>query len=72
MHIYTKWVCYSGEIGITDKGEFFELSTGKQLLRCEHQGSVYYRSYGSKKRYSYKKCNETKELKRVEIILCPF
>jgi hypothetical protein len=72
MVIYTKWVSYNGIIGITIEGNYYEIKTGKKMFREYHNGSLYYRIVGSNKRYSYKKCNETKELKKIEIIELPF
>jgi hypothetical protein len=72
MQIYTTHVCYDGRIGVTAKGEYYELPTGTLLMRECHQGAIYYRAFKSKKRYSWKKCNETKLTKVVEIINMPF
>ena len=72
MRIYTTWMAYNGEVGITHSGDYYEMSTGKQMQRCEHQGSLYYRVLGSKKRYSYRKCNKTKIKQRVEVVIMPF
>lgn len=51
MTIWTKWVTYNEEIGITENGEFFEISTGTQLNREYHNGQIKYRKFGSEKRY---------------------
>ena len=72
MTIWTKWVAYNGEIGVTESGEFFEISTGTQLNREYHNGQIKYRKFGSEKRYSWRKLNKTKKLKSVEIIEMPF
>jgi hypothetical protein len=72
MDIYTTWVSYNGLVGITKDGDYYELNTGLQMFKEVHQGSLYYRAFKSKKRYSYKKCNETKILKAVKIIEIPF
>lgn len=72
MQIFTKWVCYNGAIGITENGEYYELETGKIMKREVHAGALYYRCTSSNKRYSWSKCNSAKELKRIEINICPF
>jgi hypothetical protein len=72
MTIYTTWVCYNGKVGVTLKGEYYDLLTGKQMFKEVHQGAIHYRAFGSKKRYSWKKCNETKVKKEIEIIQIPF
>jgi hypothetical protein len=72
MQIYTTHICYEGKVGVTSKGEYYELSTATLLVREYHQGAIYYRAFKGKKRYSWKKCNETKQPKVVEIIDMPF
>ena len=72
MIIYTTHICYDGGIGVTSSGEYYELERGILLNREYHNGAIYYRANGSKKRYSWKKCNETKISKRVQIIIMPF
>jgi hypothetical protein len=72
MNIYTTYVCYDGKIGVTLNGEYYDLERGVLLKREYHNGAIYYRAIGSKKRYSWKKCNETKVEKVVEIIVVPF
>ena len=72
MLIFTTWTCYNGEVGVTLDGEYYEIGTGKKLHQEYHKGALYYRANGSKKRYSWKKCNETKIEKQVEIIQLPF
>lgn len=72
MNIYTKWVAYNGKVGITEKGEYYDMSTTVQLHKEVHQGALYYRATSSKKRYSWKKCNKTKEAKKEIIIILPF
>jgi len=72
MEIWTKWIAYNGEIGITENGEFYEISTGTQLKREYHNGQIKYRKFASQKRYSWIKLNQTKKIKSVEIIHIPF
>jgi hypothetical protein len=72
MNIYTTHVCYDSDIGVTFDGKYYELNRGILLKREYHNGAIYYRAIGSKKRYSWKKCNETKVKKIVEIIVVPF
>lgn len=72
MSIFTKWVCYGGKIGVTETGDYYELSTGVVLKKEVHAGALYYRAISSNKRYSWSKCNRTKVLKRIEIIELPF
>ena len=72
MDILTKWVCFNGLVGITKDGNYYDLSSGKLLNKEYYAGALSYRAVGSKKRYSYKKCNETKTLKEVKIIEMPF
>ena len=67
MFTYTKWTSYNGEVGITEKGEYFDLKTGMKLHKEVHQGSIYYRRRTSTKRYSWRKCNETKKFEAVLI-----
>lgn len=68
--IFTKWVSLG--VGITENGDYYELATGKKLNREYFAGAIYYRAVGSSKRYSFKKLNENKILKKVEIIEMPF
>jgi hypothetical protein len=70
--IFTNWVCYDGKVGVTEAGDYFELCSGVLLKKEVHAGALYYRAVGSKKRYSWRKCNRTKILKRIEIIKLPF
>lgn len=56
MQIYTTHVCYGGKIGVTLKGEYYDLKTGIRLNREYHNGAIYYRAFRSKTRYSWKKC----------------
>ncbi len=72
MNIYTTHVCYDGKIGVTAKGEYYDLDRGILLKREYHNGAIYYRAIGSKTRYSYNKCNQTKVKKSVQIINVPF
>jgi hypothetical protein len=72
MYIFTTHLCYDGKIGVTGNGEYYDLETGKRLNREYHNGAIYYRCIGSKKRYSWKKCNDTKIAKSVKIIEMPF
>jgi hypothetical protein len=72
MTIYTTHICYDGKIGVTSNGEYYELETGTKLKREYHNGAIYYRAIGSKTRYSWKKCNDTKIEKAVKIIEVPF
>lgn len=72
MKIWTKWVAYHGEIGITECREFYEISTGIKLKREYHNGQIKYRKSGSQKRYSWRKLNQTKKVKTVELIEVPF
>lgn len=67
MIIYTKWTCYGGEIGVTAKGEYYNLSSGVKLNREYHQVAIYYRARASTKRYSWSKCNRTRIKSIVEI-----
>lgn len=70
--IVTRWVCYMGMVGVTRSGEYYELSSGKLMEQEVHCGALYYRAIGSKRRYSWKKCNDTKGLKEIEILQLPF
>jgi hypothetical protein len=72
MKIYTKWIAYYGLVGVTENYEYYDLTTCKKLIKEVHQGSIYYRENGSKKRYSFKKINKTKKLEKIEIINLPF
>lgn len=72
MVILTKWVCYDGKVGVTSNGEYYEISTGKKLNKEYYAGAISFRSIGSNKRYSYKKCNKTKIQKEIEILQTPF
>ena len=72
MQVYTTHVCYNGKIGVTSEGEYYDLETGIRLNREYHNGAIYYRAFRSKTRYSWKKCNDTKVEKVVEIIQMPF
>ena len=72
MQIYTKWIAYNGIIGITENYEYYDLNTNKKLIKEVHQGSIYYRENGSKKRFSFNKINKTKQLKKIEIMNLPF
>lgn len=72
MAIFTKWVCYNGKVGVTETGDYFELPEGIIMKKEVHAGALYYRANKSTKRYSWKKCNATKVLKKVEIIELPF
>lgn len=72
MNIYTNWIAYNELIGITKNYEYYNLKTNKKLIKEVHQGAIYYREYGSKKRYSFNKINKTKQLKEIEIIELPF
>ncbi len=70
--LFTKWMAYDGRVGITNDGEYYDLENNKKLVREVHCGAIYYRAIASKKRYSWNKCNKTKQLKSVEIIKLPF
>lgn len=72
MRIFTTWVSYSGKLGITNEGEYYDLQVGIKLNREIHCGAIYYRGASSKKRYSWAKANNTKVKKVVEIIEMPF
>lgn len=72
MIVFTKWVCYGGRIGVAESGDYYELASGLCLRQEVHAGALYYRAIASNKRYSWKKCNETKILKRIKIIELPF
>ncbi len=72
MTIYTKWIAYDGLVGVTENYEYYDLTNCKRLIKEVHQGSIYYRENGSKKRYSFKKINKTKKLEKIEIINLPF
>ena len=72
MQIFTKWICYNGKVGVTENGEYFDIETGSIMNREVHAGAFYYRPRSSNKRFSYNKCNQSKILKRVEIIQFPF
>lgn len=72
MSILTEWVCFNGKVGVTSNGEYYDLSNFKKLHKEYYAGSISYRAVGSKIRYSWKKCNDTKVEKQVEIPLCPF
>ena len=72
MSIFTNWVCYDGKVDVTENGDYFDLEKGVIMNREVHAGAFYYRSRSSNKRFSYNKCNQSKILKRVEIIQLPF
>jgi len=72
MQIFTKWTAYDGLIGITERGEYFDMKLGIQLFKEVHCGAIYYRAISSKKRYSYNKANTTKKLEKKEITIIPF
>lgn len=67
MEIYTKWVCYDGQVGVTESGVYYEISTGIKMKREYYQSAIYYRARSSTKRYSWLKCNRTKSLKIINI-----
>lgn len=70
--IFTTWISYNGLVGITKDGEYYELKTGLQMFKEVHQGSLYYRAFKSKKRYSWKKMNATKKKEVVQVMEMPF
>ena len=72
MAIFTKWICYKGAVGVTDDGDYYDLLSGKIMNKEIHAGALYYRAVKSAKRYSWRKCNNSKVLKCMEIIKLPF
>ena len=70
MSIFTKYTGYSGKVGVTDAGEYYDMQLQALMKREYHLGAIYYRI--GNKRYSWNKCNHTKIEKRIEILNYPF